>query len=203
MNKLNLINVRGMSKNDIPLYKCSKSEEIDYFLNNEAWEYSRPDKLISNTHYLMIDDNIAGYFTISLQTFKMHRTKKKEINITSYHHKNGEYQVLYLNLFGLDDNFKKKTLDNTDIKVSNYLMFQFFLKASSILNTVPFALIVLQAEQPLRKFYEGYKFVYVEKHRSGRGIYVLPSSIIDNFFDMEDPEYPFYELLNYLQNNIE
>ena len=85
--------------------------------------------------------------------------KRHGINQNKENHE-GVYIVVYLNFFGIDDNFKGKKIDseNLDAKYSDLLFFLLFTKLQSIFETLPFSMIVLQAFEKVSWFYEKYDF---------------------------------------------
>ncbi|QYA45469.1 hypothetical protein ACN5ZK_09580 [Macrococcoides bohemicum] len=190
--------------NSLPIYSCTKYPRIATYFNEEAWGDSRPQSLVSNTHYLMLDDEIVGYFTLSLNIYNVHYNKRQEFNLENIYRVQGIhenitdklYQVLYLNFFGIDDKYKSRTLDNTNIKYSDLLMFFFFDKAVSLLEIVPYAMIVLKAVKGVEWLYEKYDFKKLET--KGETIYGLPAAVIENYLDVDNSESPFQELFNYM-----
>lgn len=212
MKELNVVSIREKEYEDIPVYNCFIKQTLEDYFNKQAWEDAKIENQVSNTHYLIEDEKIVGYFTLSLNTFKIKKNKQKKLNLKGIEKRHGinqskekhegVYIVVYLNFFGIDDNFKGKKIDseNLDTKYSDLLFFLLFTKLQSIFEILPFSMIVLQAFEEVSWFYEKYDFEYITESHDGMKIYAFPSNRIDNYLDMENENSPFYNLLNYLEN---
>lgn len=212
MKELNIINIREKELEDIPDYCCHIEKALENYFNEQAWEDAKIENQVSNTHYLIENEEIVGYFTLSFNTYKIQKIKQEQLNLKSIkkvHGINqrkesheGVYVVAYLNFFGIDDKFKSKKIDSDilDTNYSDLLFFILFTKLQSIFEVAPFSMIVLQAFEKVSWFYEKYDFEYIATSHDGMKIYAFPSNRIDNYLDMENDSSPFYDLLNYLEN---
>lgn len=183
----------------IESYCCSMNDKkLELYFKKESHEDNDMDNLTSRTHVLLdtLNNDIVGYFTLSFNMMGYDKHKKQQLDMNTLNHYNGHYPTVILNFFGINDKYKGKYIDESEVKYSKLLMFYFMSESYVVLKTVPFSVINLLSYYETQRFYQSYDFTYARKTGHEETLYqhILPANRLDDLLSIENPQSPFVEL---------
>lgn len=100
------------------------------------------------------------------------------MGIADLYHNKGEYNTIFLHFLGLDDSYKFRYIEGTQVKYSDLLMFMFLSVCYEIYENIPYAGITLYSYGDTKFLYDYYDFTYIQRDNMYKNLYLymLPAS---------------------------
>ncbi|MEB7675198.1 hypothetical protein [Staphylococcus equorum] len=158
-------------------FEASLFDKIEEHFKQEALEINKKNGM--KTYVLLSGPlesdaiDIIGFFTYSFKIAGMEKSAKEKLKLP----KMGEYLILYLNYFALNDKYRSKVFLG-NVKYSTILMIEFFKIAQEMYTHIPSSLVGLHAVPGTEFLYKKFEFVKIRTEKLTT-YYCLAYSYVD------------------------